>query len=411
MGDPVVTGMALCAGVGGLELGLQLAIPGYRCLCHVERESHAAAILLARMEEQIVEPAPVFAGDLADFDARPFAGLVDILSAGIPCQPYSVAGRQEGHADERALWPEFVRIVGECRPSLVFIENVPAFAQWFREPGEQLCELGYEIQSPLFLAAEDIGAPHKRERVFILAHTKGAGGSVFPGRYGETQGEGGREVSAGGICEGLRAAWNGRTNPTGGILADANQPGSQGHDAARRPMHEDLGSVRGAEGPTPQGGPGVALPPSRRQRELRQPPGCDGQPDGGDEAMADAEGPDRRSQLAEGGPQSRRAGPPGEREELGYAQGDDELRHPHGTHRQGEPVGGSSLPLFPPGPQSLDLWARVLAEAPTLEPALCKFAHGSPNRVDQLRALGNAVVPLVAAVAFLALTERLSGEP
>lgn len=452
MGDPVVTGMALCAGVGGLELGLQLAIPGYRCLCHVERESYAAAILLARMEEQIMEPAPIFAGDLADFDARPFAGLVDILSAGIPCQPYSVAGRQEGHADERALWPEFVRIVGECRPALVFLENVPAFAQWFREPGERLCELGYEIESPLFLAAEDIGAPHKRERVFILAKrisdpisdalrhlTERGSGTVRPshprhaesgdveqdvadarhsgGREGAAL-RSGREATGGGGAAVADPDGSGRRSQNdpkledqravgcGEDLAHASQPGPQGHDPAGSPMHKDLGGVRGTEGSAPQSGAGVALPPSRGQRELRQPPGRDGQPDGCDEAVADADVSRTSADPERGGPR----GPVGER---GGEVADPQCqqpRQPEGCepYERGRPPDG--LPIFPPGPQDLDLWARVLAEAPTLEPALCKLAHESPYRVDQLRALGNAVLPLVAAVAFLALIERLPGE-
>ena len=169
--------LSVCAGVGMLDLGLRLALPDARTVCYVEREVEAAGILAARIEDSTLDDAPVWS-DLATFDARPWRGLVDIVAGGIPCQPYSVAGKREGDDDDRAIWPEFVRVVAECRPAVVFIENVPAFAQWFRRPGEELCRLGYELEEPFFLAAEDLGAPHKRERVFILAHATGIGWSA-----------------------------------------------------------------------------------------------------------------------------------------------------------------------------------------------------------------------------------------
>jgi len=171
----VGTSLSLVSGIGGLDLGVRLAFPDIRVLAYVEREVYAASILLARMEDKTLEPAPIFCGNLEDFDARPFEG-VDILTAGLPCQPYSLAGQQKGHDDERAIWPEFIRIVRECRPAVVFLENVPAFVAggWFRQPGEKLSGLGYEIAPPLFIGARDVGAPHFRERVFILGYSSEA---------------------------------------------------------------------------------------------------------------------------------------------------------------------------------------------------------------------------------------------
>ena len=141
-------------------------------MCLVEREAYAAAALMARMEDQAMAPAPVW-DDITTFDGRPWRGVVDLVVAGIPCQPYSVAGKRRGNEDERALWPHAARIVGECRPAMVFLENVPGFIRFFRPLGEELCRLGYEVEAPLFLAAGDVGATHKRERVYILAHAKG----------------------------------------------------------------------------------------------------------------------------------------------------------------------------------------------------------------------------------------------
>lgn len=177
--DSNIITLGICAGVGMLEEAVRLVFPGSRCAAYIEWEAYAAATLLARMEDASLEPTPVWCGDLRDFNATPFCGLVDILTAGLPCQPYSCAGRRQGNTDERS-WsqngdgpiPGFLRIVSECRPALVFLENVPTWVRngWFRSVGDELCRMGYEIVEPVFIAASDVGASHQRERVFILAH-------------------------------------------------------------------------------------------------------------------------------------------------------------------------------------------------------------------------------------------------
>ena len=116
-------GLSLCSGAGGLDLGLAIALPEYRTVGHVERETYAAAILVARMEEAALDPAPVW-DDVASFDGRPWRGAVDIVTAGYPCQPFSVAGKRRGVDDPRHLWPHVARIIGEIEPPFVFLENV-----------------------------------------------------------------------------------------------------------------------------------------------------------------------------------------------------------------------------------------------------------------------------------------------
>jgi DNA (cytosine-5)-methyltransferase 1 len=164
--------LSLFSGVGGLDIAVHLALPGSRVVGYVERDAYASATLMARMEESSLDPAPVFVGEIQDVDGSEFRGCIDVVCGGIPCQPYSVAGSQLGNEDERALWHEFARIVSESRPSLVFIENVPTFVTGggFRPLGEELCGLGYELADPFFIGAADVGAPHERQRVFILAH-------------------------------------------------------------------------------------------------------------------------------------------------------------------------------------------------------------------------------------------------
>jgi DNA (cytosine-5)-methyltransferase 1 len=174
--DRKLYGVSLCSGIGGLELGVIQACAGlgisYQCLCYVEREIFAASVLASHMASGDLDQALIW-DDITTFDGKPYCGLVDIVSAGLPCQPFSVAGKRKGFDDERAfnVWPHFFRIIEEVCPSMVFIENVPGLLQFFRPIGEQLCGMGYEFEAGLF-SAEEVGAPHKRERLFILAHSQ-----------------------------------------------------------------------------------------------------------------------------------------------------------------------------------------------------------------------------------------------
>lgn len=92
------TVLSLCAGVGGLDLGVRLAEPAARTVCFVEIEAYACAILAARMAENALDPAPVWT-NLRTFDGKPWRGTVDCITAGYPCQPFSVAGKQRGAED------------------------------------------------------------------------------------------------------------------------------------------------------------------------------------------------------------------------------------------------------------------------------------------------------------------------
>jgi site-specific DNA-cytosine methylase len=162
---PQLRAMSLCAGVGAADLGLA----GHaRTVVYVEREIYAAAVLAARMEEGALDAGPIWS-DLFTFDARAWRGAVDLVVSGIPCQPYSVAGKRKGNADERALWPELVRVVAECEPRFVFIENVPAFLAYAGPLFDALRGLGFQWRPPLVLSAAEIGAPCWRPRLFLLA--------------------------------------------------------------------------------------------------------------------------------------------------------------------------------------------------------------------------------------------------
>ena len=165
-------GISLCAGYAGLDLGLHIAEPRYRTVAFVERESHAAASLVARMGDQALAQAPVW-DDLRTFDARAWRGRIHLVSAGYPCQPFSCSGRRTGEADPRHLWPQVARIVDEARPEWVFCENVEGhLSLGFPDVVRSLCELGYSTKAGLFTARE-VGARHRRRRLFLLAHADG----------------------------------------------------------------------------------------------------------------------------------------------------------------------------------------------------------------------------------------------
>lgn len=165
----VVNALSLCAGAGGLDLGLRMAIPAARTVCFVEIEAFACEVLATQMDRGRLDPAPIWT-DLKTFDGRPWRGVVDLVAAGYPCQPFSVAGKRGGSSDPRHLWPHVARIIGEVEPSLVFLENVPGHLRLgFREVADELRGLGYRVAAGLF-TAEEVGAPHRRQRLFILAY-------------------------------------------------------------------------------------------------------------------------------------------------------------------------------------------------------------------------------------------------
>ncbi|MCP4661020.1 MAG: DNA cytosine methyltransferase [bacterium] len=168
---PRPTALSVCSGIGGLDLAVREVLDA-RVVGHIERDAYCQAVLLARMEEEALEPAPVFP-DLCSFDGRDWAGCVDLVFGGIPCQAHSVAGKQLRSADERDLVTEFLRLVGEVGPRLVFVENVRGFiaGDGLGRLLGGLAELGLDAEWGA-LSACALDAPHTRTRVFILAHTQ-----------------------------------------------------------------------------------------------------------------------------------------------------------------------------------------------------------------------------------------------
>lgn len=162
-----MNGLSICSGIGGIDLGLKLALgEDYRTVCYVEIEPFCQDVLLARMADGVLDRAPIW-GDLRYLRAGQWRGLVDVVHGGYPCQPFSTASR--GRRTAIDLWPYFHQAIWSSRPEYVFLENVNRSA--FVRPERELRDIGYKLIGPMAFAAADVGAPHIRRRMFLLAYS------------------------------------------------------------------------------------------------------------------------------------------------------------------------------------------------------------------------------------------------
>lgn len=160
--------LSLCSGYGGIERGINLAGVEHRVVTYVEIEAFAISNLVSKMESGQLDAAPVWT-NLKTLPVEPFRRRVDIITGGYPCQPFSVAGKRGAEKDERHLWPYIREIIRAVRPVRCFFENVEGHINLgLREVISDLESLGYKTAWGIFSAAE-VGAPHQRKRVFIMA--------------------------------------------------------------------------------------------------------------------------------------------------------------------------------------------------------------------------------------------------
>jgi DNA (cytosine-5)-methyltransferase 1 len=253
---------SLCTGYGGLDLGLELALGPVRHAWHVEYDKHPAAILASRF------PGVPNYGDLTTLDHDALEP-VDWLTAGYPCQPFSHAGKRKGASDERHLWPFVAGTVGALRPRGVLLENVAGHVSlgldavlW------DLAALGYDATWGVVRAA-DAGAPHRRERIFILATD--ADGEQRPGLH-ERRGSGDVATGTGTGRPGGSASQGTASQHSGGAspVADADDLG-----------HERVGSAWRRWTGLTDCGHAASDSDSGRCQECRE---CDSRPIGGQPA-------------------------------------------------------------------------------------------------------------------------------
>jgi DNA (cytosine-5)-methyltransferase 1 len=167
--EPLLTHFSLFSGIGGLDLAAEWA--GFETVGQCEFADYPTKVL-----EKHWPDVPRWR-DIRSVTADSFfekTGLrtVDVISGGFPCQPFSVAGKQKGKRDDRYLWPEMLRVIREIKPTWVLGENVPGI---LRIAGKTVCEdlerEGYAVAVFNYEAAA-VGAKHRRDRVFFVAHAK-----------------------------------------------------------------------------------------------------------------------------------------------------------------------------------------------------------------------------------------------
>lgn len=339
--------LSVCAGIGGIDLALRRRA---RTVCYVEREPFAVAVLTSRMRGGELDAAPVW-DDLRTFDGRPWRGCVDLIAGGIPCQPNSLAGKRRGGADDRDLWPDFRRVVREVGPRFAFVENVPGLlsvddGRSFGRILGDLAEDGYDA-AWCCLPAADVGARHRRDRVFILGWLADSGriGRERPRVAPVMGGAPGPRASEGAQRQRIRHAVDDR----GAALAHSHGHGRESERSGRLPDRDEA----------------CGHDADRRcERDV------------GDANRARREGADAASRLEQDG-----------------AVDSGHARHPH-THSTQPRVGCLS--------DGLRAW---LAVAGPREPQHAweppRVVAGSvPNRSAHLRALGNAVVSAQVEAAF-----------
>jgi DNA (cytosine-5)-methyltransferase 1 len=335
--------LALFAGAGGGILGGHLL--GWRTVCAVEWEQYPASVLCARQNDGLLPPFPIW-DDVQTFKGEPWRGIVDVISGGFPCTDISAAGKGAGIDGEASgMWREMARIIHEVRPRYVFVENSPMLTS--RGLGRvlgDLASMGFHAKWGV-LGAADVGAPHQRDRIWIvaeqMAYSHGISSKVrrddFPN---EKNGGVGNNVSGGSGSNDRRKF-------------DSKEDGQM--------AHTDL----------------IGLDESKTKRDRTEEQQiCKNQFNYGNEIRGEAIG-------------------------CGQLGNEEELANPTGCglQRQGkseQSINSKAYEDWKAGQSTdvcqSDFWAT--------EPDVGRVVNGMASRVDRIKALGNGQVPLCAATAW-----------
>ncbi len=186
--------LSLFTGAGGGLLGTKLL--GWEPIGYVEFNDYCQRVIKQRIIDGVLPNAPIF-GDIRAFISEGYAeayqGLVDVITGGFPCQPFSNAGKRLGADDHRNMWPATIDCIRIIRPRYTFLENVPGLVTsgYFGTILSDLHQSGYDCRWRILSAAE-MGAPHKRDRLWLMANTT----SFRCSKNKEQHGHGNRSVSA-----------------------------------------------------------------------------------------------------------------------------------------------------------------------------------------------------------------------
>jgi DNA (cytosine-5)-methyltransferase 1 len=393
-----ITHVSLCAGYGGIDLGLHRAIRNLRTIAVSEIEAFACANLVAKMEAGLLDCAPIWT-DLKTFPWAEFRDRVDILSGGYPCQPFSAAGKRLGAEDPRHLWPFISAGIALMRPAVCFFENVEGhISLGLRDVLQDLVGLGYRA-TWCVASASECGAPHQRKRIWILAHRHGERGQLpdwwreaaeqVPVGYGETWRD---ELMANAMCER-------RQQDAGSTSRNEEANGREGWNQQQPDGdYVTTSHVQGAAWPSRPGEQQFAWEPPR--------------------VVANTGSAERRTRAAAGDITNgttewqEEAGPSAQSSELADDISGKLIGRPgigiNGRKRQPEQAEASlsrglghdaAIKTQPPLGRDADGPADRLDDA--------ELYTTCDNRTDELRLLGNGVVPACAERAFRLLVGEL----
>ena len=364
-----ITHLSLCSGYSGIGLGLKRVLPNLREIAHVEIEAFAVANLVAKMESKQMDAAPIYT-DVKTFPYRQFSGCVDILSGGFPCQPFSAAGTRQGVEDHRHLYPYISKGIEECRPRIVFLENVEGIISSKTADGESVLKyvlsdlerMGYRSTAGIFSASE-VGAPHQRKRIFIMGYSKYNGHTSCSQSRGISQSEEERRMQE--SKRGSNELSNSENIRCGGRDSTSKDKRDwsvlQREQKGREVVSQTKGCSRDmADSNNSRGRE------DRQSTELRT---------SGSEQSSYISGQANQDQEHQGW------------KSMGNTDVEGLQRQFERQSRKGYNI--TTTDAFPSRPNKLG-----------------RAANGSSSRVDRLRLLGNGVVPQTATKAFVTLLQR-----
>jgi DNA (cytosine-5)-methyltransferase 1 len=395
--EPLLNELSLFTGAGGGVLGTKLL--NWRTVGYVEWEKYCQQIISQRIQDGFLDEAPIF-GDIDEFiksgAARKYEGFIDVVTAGFPCQPFSVAGKKRGQDDERNKWPQTLECIRLIRPRYALLENVPGLLNsgYFGEILASLAQIGFDARWTV-LGADDVGAPHIRKRLWILAH------SISAGTWGnsETSGnEGWRSSNTGSktLRQGDRSIGSSRPYSASEDVQDPERSGCLHGE------HEEEGvQVREQRESGSRSGERVSRDSSQVADSGSSRPAYPSRGEGREEwdGRLHPSEEEQAGQHLRGGI-GRCSGVRGEEDVADSKcfgqQGSREYVRPGNPEAYSE--GKADRPVN--GGEGNEGWWIT-------EPDVGRVAHGVASRVDRLKSLGNGQVPAVAATAWQILTGEI----
>tara|TARA_R100000458_G_C8259515_1_gene235167 strand:- start:7 stop:1221 length:1215 start_codon:yes stop_codon:yes gene_type:complete len=402
----------MCSGYGGIDLGLGAVLPNVRTIAYVEVEAFCVANLVAKMEEGGLDAAPIWT-DIKTFNATPFRYLVDILSSGFPCQPFSQAGKRGSDEDPRHLFPSIERIITECHPRIVFLENVEGIissklggeseTSVLKHVLERLEKLGYYSEAVL-VSASEVAAPHRRKRVFIMGISHDDRERLI--RFKESNS---KEET---LEESLGYYFDRLCETVGDSSTNGRDKGFSDSEARRVDGCSETGGLQESEGGCcelayTRHDDGTQGGKSNRPRRVEETCG-ETRKEGSERTVS----PERSGELAESCNERL------QRDELQGTHRESPQGWEEGSHRSTAECG--EVPRSCWGKHTERLDHRFPArpneeqydweEPRVAEPRLGGSPNGSSTRVDRLRMLGNGVVPQSCSKAFLMLMSKILGD-